>query len=327
MLSFLHNGSGSCIEVEQAGSGVGVVSIQSGSSAAGLFTQNGGGTNCAFFVGGTTACITAQGDGTGCGGLFQSGTTAGANGVEISMANTSGFGLYSNTGGAALAAARAVRALATGDGIGIEATGVDSAGGRFSASGAAGVAIYCPGKASDPTNVFDGRLDWNTTTRSFVVSDQNDIAYRDVWTSRGGAVLGAATGGTGNTAGTVVWVTVATLALTGSNAPKRASTTITLRAAFTPRQTVGGSANTISFQIYDATAVANVLTRSGTGTGAGAGVYFVDTSTNWQPTVYVEVQYTIPVAGNRTFELQVRATSANGWAVRDASLVPFGAFV
>lgn len=314
--------------VDHAGSGRGAVITHTGASGIALrVTGNTGDAAIEASAAGNQSAIIGTGAGTGIGVIGVSSATAGSVGVYGVLSNNTGAGVYGITSGGAGTSATAVLGEGLASGAAVRGTGTNYAGGVFSSTNAAGVALYFPGKAADPTNVFDGRLDFNTTTRTLVLSDSSDIAYRDVWTSRGGAVFGAATGGTGSTAGTVNWITVATLNLTGSNAPKRGTTRITLRASLSPRQLVAGAANTLSVQIVDTTAPATVVSRSGIGTGATAGYYYADTTTAWQPPVYIEVEYIIPSAGNRSFELQIRATSATNWTVRDAALVPFGTWV
>lgn len=319
--------SGVLIDLEHAGTGACIDARQTNADLVASFTQSGTGTLALSVAGGTTAAIICQGDGTGAGLRALSGTTAGANGVTASCSNNSGFGLSATTSAGATSSSRGVRAIGLNNGVGIEATAVSGEGGRFSASGASGAALYLPGKASNPTNTFDGRMDWNTTARALAVSDQDDNDYRYVWTSLGGLALGQTTGNSATTAGGAAWVLAATLNLTGSNAPKRASRTLVLRFTCMSRSILGvGVANTLNVRIRDTTAAVTIITRAGAGAGAAAGYYIppAPAAFDWTTAVVLDVAYTIPSAGDRTFVVEIQTGGANNIQVRDAALIPFG---
>lgn len=304
-----------CVEVTQSGSGRGVL-VNGGTGEAAIEAYGSGNQPAVYGIG----------SGSGPGVIGQSSGSANSVGVYGVAATATSIGVYGQTTGGAGTTSAAVRGDGLGSGYGVNASAVNGAALTASASNAFGVAFYLPGKASDPTNVFDGRMDFNTTTRTWVISDASDAAFRDVWSSRGGIVLGATTGGTlGSTAGAVNWQNAVSITLSGSNAPKRASRTITLRFGFTPRS-IAGIADTLSVRLRDTTAGVDVFLRSGIGLGATAGIYLAGAVTAWQAPAFFEVSYTIPATGNRTFTLDFRSTGAGEFAIRDASIVPFGSF-
>lgn len=317
--------------VDHAGSGRGAVITHTGASGVALrVTGNTGDAAIEASAAGNQSAVIATAAGTGVGVIGVSSATAGSVGVYGVLANNTGAGVYGITGGGAGTSATGVLGEGLASGAAVRGTGTNYAGGVFSSTNAAGVALYFPGKATDPTNVFDGRLDFNTTTRTLVLSDSSDSAYRDVWTSRGGLAIGATTGDSATTLGGVAWVTLCTLNLTGSNAPHRGGVTLALRFMGTARSVAGaGVANTLNIRIRDTTAGATLVTYAGAGAGAGAGFYLpaAPATFDWTTTIGFDVSYTIPSAGNRTFVAEIQTATANNIQVGRASLVPFGCYV
>lgn len=326
MTGTLVGGAGVYVLADGASSAHGIIVTQNGSGRGVLVTGGTGEAAIEANSAGNQPAIYGIGSGTGPGVIGQSSATGGSVGVYGVSGSATSFGVYGITTGGATTASSAVRAAGLGDGYGVNASSINGAAITGAGLNAYAVALYLPGKASDPTNVFDGRMDYNTTTRTWVVSDVTDVAYRDVWTSRGGIVLGAATLGTlATTVGAVNWQNAQTLTLSGSNAPKRSGRTITLRFGFTPRA-IGGIPDTISVRLRDTTAGADVFLRSGVGLGATAGIYLAGAVTAWQAPAFFEVAYTVPATGSRTFTLDFRSTGGSEFAVRDASIVVHGAF-
>lgn len=317
--------------IDHAGTGRGAVITHAGTSGVALrVSGNSGDAAIEASSSGNQSAIIGTGSGLGIGVIGVSSGTAGSVGVYGVLGNNTGVGVYGITPVGATTAASALFGEAFGNGAGVRGTGATHAGGVFSSTNAAGVALYLPGKAADPTNVFDGRADYNTTTRTWVVSDSTDIAYRDVWTSRGGAVLGQTSGDSATTAGGAAWITLSTLNLTGSNAPHRAGVTLVLRFMGTARSVAGaGATNTLNVRIRDTTAGATLVTYAGAGGGAGAGFYMPATPAtfDWTTTIGFDVSYSIPAAGNRTFVVEIQTGAANNIQVGRASLIPFGCFV
>lgn len=319
--------------VDHAGTGRGAIITHTGASGIALrVSGNTGDAAIEASAAGNQSAIIANAAGTGVGVIGVSSATLGSVGVYGVLANNTGAGVYGITGGGAGTTATGVLGEGLASGAAVRGTGTNHAGGVFSSTNAAGVALFFPGKASDPTNVFDGRLDFNTTTRTLVLSDSSDIAYRDVWTSRGGLAIGATTGDSATTLGGAVWVTLCTLTLAGSNAPHRGGVTIVLRFMGTARSVAGaGVANTLNIRIRD-TAIplpSTIVTYLGAGAGAGAGFYLppAPATFDWTTTIGFDVSYTIPSAGNRTFVAEIQTATANNIQVGRASLLPFGCFV
>lgn len=310
-----------CVEVTQSGSGRGVL-VTGGTGEAAIEAYGSGNQPAVYGIG----------SGTGPGVIGQSSATGGSVGVYGVSGSATSFGVYGITTGGATTASAAVRGEGLASGSGVQATAVSGAAVSASASNNAGTAFYLPGKAVDPTTTFDGRMDFNTTTATWVVSNASDGAYRDLWSSRGGLVIGATTGDSATTAGGAAWITLCTLALTGSNAPRRGSVTVVLRFCGTARSTAGvGATNTLNIRIRD-TAIAlpaTIVTYAGAGAGAGAGFFLPATPAtfDWTTTIAFDVAYTIPSAGNRTFVAEIQTATANNIQVGRASLIPFGCYV
>lgn len=313
--------AGTCISATTAGTGF-----------AGFFTSSGipnQGAVVSVTCSGPSTTIGLSGLGSGNGaGLQGTGNgTSSANGVEGFLLNGTGAGVFGKTAPGATVASRGVKGQAQAAGDAIEAVvTVGSTGNalRLSAAPLTSTAIYVPGKAGDPSNTFNGRMDFNATTATWVHSDQDAANYRDFWSSRGGIAIGRSTGlqvVTNNSS--VTWVVASTLTLTGQDAPHRAGVYINLRFTCDAR-TIIAALNTLDVRIRDTTAGVTVMDRSGVGAGATDGYKLATVTTEWQRGVAVDVDYLIPAAGDRTFVVEVKTATANGIQVRDPKLVPFG---
>lgn len=241
--------------------------------------------------------------------------------------NTTGNAVRAQTNALATAQSRAVRAEALGSATGVEGIAASGFGGQFSATNAAGAALNIPGRPADPGNAFDGRRDFNTTSRTHIVGDSVGGFWRDEWTSRGGLTIGAGTGGTVTSNG--AWVTAVTLQLLDTDAPRRGGRQVVL--CFTcDARTLGAVPNTVNVRIFDATDD-NVnpipgAVRSGVGVGPTAGFALPGVSTGWERTIVWNFVYTVPAAGDRTFRVEVQTATATSIQVRDGHLHPYGQF-
>lgn len=256
--------------------------------------------------------------------LGESGQVSG-NAIRGNLRNNLGFALHGVTPASSTSTARAVRAQAAGDATGIESTSVSGPALQLQATNLAAPALVIVGKTADLTVPFDARLDFNTTTRTWITGDAVGGECRDFWTSRGGSVIGAGINNSTiilNSAG--VWTTGAQLVLTGTNAPRRGGRTIALRFSCTFRS-FGNNAS-LSVRIRDANIALPggvIITRNGAGSGSGSGYFVTGATADWSGTVVLDVEYTVPAAGDRTFVGEVTISGANSVAVRDCSLVPF----
>lgn len=312
-----HEGSGQAISVTHLGT-------PSGGSAV-TITANGPGVTRGLDVVGTGAGESLR---------VRSTSAPTGNGIFADMLNTTGFALRARTTGGSTTASRALRAEARGAATAIEATSDTGDGVRAQATGSGGASLYLPGRATDPTNTFNGRKDFNTTTKTWVSSDQDASNYRDDWSSRGGLVVGADDSGVVTNNSSVTYVAACTLVLTGQDAPHRNGSVIVLSFTCGARSTVNSGSNTIDVQIYDVTAGAPVVTNSGVGTSSTSGYRLpgiewtggVAVAQNyWADNIVLEVKYTVPLAGDRTFEARFKTATANGVQVRNAMLKPYGA--
>lgn len=310
-LEVTHAGAGQCINVSHFGTPI--------VGAAVLVNCSGPGS---------TTGVEATGSGAGA-GLRGYGSGFGTgNGVEGTLFNTIGVGVAGLSSSSATSASRGVRGWGRNLAAGVEAltTGTGPAL-LVTAVAASSTAIYVPGKSGDPTNTFNGRLDYNTVTETWVVSDQNAANYRDIWTSRGGLTIGGGTGGTVTSNGG--WVTAVILSLTGTDAPRRGGRQVWL--VFTcDARSFAATPNTVNVRIFDVTND-NVnpipgATRSGAGVGPTAGFALPGASTGWERTIHWAYLYTIPAAGDRVFRVEVQTATANSIQVRDGSLYPIGQF-
>lgn len=286
-------------------------------------------------TGGTGQSVSTFGSGSGAGLRSLSGLTSGANSINAVMGNTTGFGVYSQTSGSATNASRAVRAQAFNQGIAVDATAVSNDAVLATVSGSSGSSVHIIGRASDSTSTSGGRIDYNTTTNTYTLSDPTGAEQRDAWSSRGGCTVGFGSAGVVlSNNNNAVYTTAATLALTNANAPRRAGRTILLRFSFSVRSP-GGLANILDVRIRDTTDNVTILANVGAGTASNAGYLIpaikwdagtgVPASTQeWGLPQFVEVSYTVPAAGDRTFVAEFKTNTANSIAMRNPLLVPFG---
>lgn len=315
--------SGICFVIEHAGTASAMRIIHSGSP----------GSNGALYVeatSGNSRAIHARGNGTGRAFYGQSGTSASAVAYEAFLNANDGTGFYCQTPLASTSAARAMRAEARGSARGLEATAVSGDAISANATGTGGAALYFIGRATDPTNTFNGRVDYNTTSKTLVIADQDAANYRDAWASRGGLIVGADVDNIATNNNSAVYTQACALVLTGQSAPHRASSVMLLRFECEARTTIGG-VNTVDVLIEDAdtpgvgpSGGTIIEQRSGVGILSTSGYLLSVATTSWQRSIVLTVQYTVPSAGDRTFYAYVKTATANGIQVRDAALVPYG---
>lgn len=249
-----------------------------------------------------------------------------------------GFTVHATTGAASLVGARAGLFAATGEATGVEASAIGNAGGgnpnaairtTMQAGVFAGSELHLTGRAGDSTSTSAGRINHNTVTGTVTISDVSVGEQKDLHASRGGLVLGpGTTNGLVTSNSAAVWSLGATLTLTGLNAPRRAGVRVTLLAYLEARSPAGIANGIVDVAIFDETddPVVPKLQRTGGGFGLGAGYLLAEATTSWQRAVALPFQYTIPAAGDRTFSLKFKTSTANSVQARDLSLVPIGAY-
>lgn len=309
-----HDGSGSAITVAHLGTPLGGSAVS--------ISANGPGVARGLDV---------IGAGAGESIRVRSSTAPAGNGIFADLINTTGFAVRARTPGGATNTARAVRAEARGAATAIEATSDAGDAVRAQCTGIGGAALYVPGRATDPTATFNGRADFNTATKTWVHSDQDASNYRDFWSSRGGIVVGASADNFVTNNNSAIYSLACALTLVGQDAPHRANSIIVLRFECESRTTVG-VVNTVDVLLEDADTPGGgpaggtiIKQRAGVGTLSTSGYLLSVATTSWQRPIVLTARYTVPVAGDRTFNAYVKTATANGIQVRDAALVPYGA--
>lgn len=316
------------IRVNNAGTDAGIVSVATGNGFAGSFTSSGGASSALNVSGGAQQAISATGSGAGAGIRAQSGGTADADGIVVTMGNTSGNALQATTAAGALDTSRALLATATGAAIAIEAI----AAGNFpltlqgdSTSPTFGE-LHFSGQNADPTNVFDGAMMWHNGQRQLKMSDALDGTFRGVWTSVGGRCHGYQANQVVQT--TPGWNVVATADMVDSNAPKVAGRQVLLRFTCEVRNVAAGSPNVLNVRFCSpaGVAIAGSTRQGGPSIVSNTGFVMADTSQNWQRCITYTFAYTIPAAGDRTITAEVASNTAVQIVVRDACIVVEGEF-
>ena len=310
-----YNGVGRGVRISNTGPNVQAVLIDSNASttAVGLEVQ----------VGGASAAIQAR-----------SGPLAGP-AVRAFLVNPSGAAVHGTAGGTSGAAARAGLFAATAAGTGVEASAVGNVAQNaalrltMQAGVFPGSELAFTGRGGDSTTTSGGRLNYNTVTGTLTLSDPAAAEQKDLWASRGGATLGC---GANNSAtitnnNAAVFTTCATLNLVNMNAPRRAGVKVVLRfTCSVGRTTFANSTGVLDLQLTDVTAGAVILQRSGAGQLIGSGYLLTYNNTGWQRNISLDFEYTIPLAGDRTFTMGFRTNTTDGVIIRDPVLVPLGSY-
>ena len=246
-----------------------------------------------------------------------------------------GYAVHATTGAASVAAARAGLFAASGAGTGLEASAIGNVAANaalrltMQAGVFSGSELVFTGRSADSTSTGAGRMNLNSATGTITISDVFVGEQKDAHASRGGLTMGPGT----NTAtvfnnNTVLYTQATQLTLTGLNAPRRDSVKVTLRFSCEARSPAGQANGIIDVQIFDVTSGVTVITRAGAGVGLGAGYALPAAVAGWQRSIVLAVEYTIPVAGagDRTFTASIKTSTGFSVEVRDASLIPHGAY-
>lgn len=332
---------GSAILVDYDGVNDAVVVNATGDGRAATFdgsTSTGAGS-VVHIEGSSTTIATLNVLGSGAAGAQSinaiSSSVAGTGGMRATLGNNTGIGITGQTAAGGLAASRGMYARAFNQATGLEATASSGDAILASVTGTTGSAIHILGRAADSTSTNGGRIDYNTATNTITISDPAGAEQRDAWTSRGGSVIGSDSGGVLTNNNSALYTVACLLNLQGTNAPRRAGRKVLLRFSFSARST-NSTGVTFDVRVFDQTAGVVVLENAGAGNGGTAGYVLPATTwngmtnvanvtTGWCFPVFIEVEYTIPVAGDRIFRAEFKTTnSANGVQIRNPILVPFG---
>lgn len=138
-----------------------------------------------------------------------------------------------------------------------------------------------------------------------------DGAFRWFWSSKGGYVYGASYNQNAQSTSNVNYTTVATVSLSGANAPKVSGELIRARATIRFRCNTAGTPTGVDVRIRDTTSGVDVIEYATAGFATTSGFYLAAVTVNWETsTVTIEKDYTLPASGNRTFTLDIRRQGA-----------------
>lgn len=312
-----YNGIGRAARIVNTGPNVECLNIDSNASTTAMGIR--------VEVGGPTPAIQAR-----------SGPNSGS-AVRAFLFNNVGAAVHATTPGTAVSGARAVLAAASGGASGVEAAAVGDPVAqnqalllRMQAGTLAGSELTFLGRAGDSTSIGSGRINFNTVTGTFTVSDVGAGEQKDLWQSRGGSVVGGSANNsaalTNNNA--ALYTECNQLTLENLAAPRRAGVRVMLRFTCEVRSPNGNANGGIDVRLTDETVAPEfvIAERSGAGNLVNSNYLVPVATTRWQRTIVLDFRYTIPAAGNRTFKAWFRSNTADPVAIRDYTLVPFGAF-
>jgi hypothetical protein len=260
---------------------------------------------------------TAPTDGNGVEG---DGGANGTAGVVGRAGGTGNFGVYGISGASGTTSAGGVYGVGQGDAPGIRSNAADGHGvvAQSDTTSPARSALHIVPQSADPTTLADGNVWMSSTFTDFRY--RINATTRSVWGTPGGQIWGAQTGQTGTNNSAGVYTTLCTVTLSGSGSPLRTGDVmITASAEF---GAIGGTIhNDIDIRLRDDTASATVWQQTILHPAAVAGSTY---DRPWS----IQVRYTLPLVGSRTFYLQFARIGAGGAGIqaRDASLVVSGIY-
>ena len=328
--------AGTCIAVTHAGSGLAVSITATGTATALEVTGSSSSARGATFTGGTTSSILATGVGAALGGDFVSGATAGAGALRATTANNTGTAIQGAVPITATSAARAFYASVGGAAVAAEL--VAAANHALILTGDTTAPTYGALKISEcnavPSSPLDEQIAIVRQTvgvapqvmHSCLVDFPTTSGWRGMLSTTGGSALGQAyTAGPTTASWVGAWYSVLSVTASAGNAPKLAGGQILLRITFSWRVTPIASDATLGVRIIDFTAdpgaASPVFQRAGIGSGASSG-YLMPTITtsNWSVPMTIFCPVTVPLAGSRTWRLDIQTAGPGQVTVRDISL-------
>ncbi len=325
------------------GGGAGINATGGDSQPGGFFTGGSNGGNGVYAQGLDTGHgVVGYGGEAGNGGEFHAGNngTAGVlgdgnatgNGVDGTGGSASGYGVRGVPGNADSAGVYArSHGSGTTSGAGLFADGINNANAIYAQAANGYCLVMLPDLTSparaamrmipqgaDPTTLEEGGV-WFNSARSDLRIRVNSQT-KTVHASPGGLAFAQDTGESNTNNNSAAWTTLASVTLTGQYQPQSSGGTVVISACAEFGATGGTLHTTFDVQIYDNTAAAVVWSRTIDHPASAASVY----DRPWS----VQVDYTLPSTGNRTFYLQFRRIGAGGTGIsaRDASLVVTGIY-
>jgi len=277
-------------------------------------------------VGGNAGGALMDGIGTGAGAYVRGGDSAGAYALQALARNSTAQGaVFAQTHSTATTASRAGYFQGRDSAAGLEAVSAGYYAAILTPKNAAPTygALRMLPQAVAPTQAFDGDLTCITSpVNGWAQGNNTEGIYHPLWASRGGYVYGAQYNQ--NAQSTGAYATVCTVTLAIPRAPKVAGEPIRCRATLRFRCNAAGTPTGVNVRIRDTTAGVNVIEYTGAGFATTNGFYLAATTVNWESsTVTIEMDYTPPATGARTFTLDIQRQGAIT-VTGQGSLVIFG---
>lgn len=332
-INVAHTGSGDGLAVDvSGGSGKGVVitgnastnaaEITAGAGQVGLLLTGAAGASYAMVLGasgGNCGGASIQGTGAGWGLLVNSGSTAGSYGIVAVAQNTTSNAIYASS---ANNGAPAILAEGNGSAAGLMATSAASYAIILApdTSTPAYPAVYCDPQGANPSNVVDGTLTYNGTTKQWITGSATDSAYRGIHSSLSGYVYGANHSTPTTNASTAFYTTLCTVTLTAQNAPRVVGSKVNLRVSMRVGNS-SGSALYCDVQVRATTYPATITTRAGSGLLITAGYPVAATTGDYTTHISFDVEHTITTAGAQSFVLEFKRNSGVGNLIAQGSLI------
>lgn len=264
------------------------------------------------------AGVVAQGDGVSAGVVSLGGAIDGS-GLQGTCGGTGGYGVDGRTAASATTAAAGVRGNAVGDGTGVLAQAVDGYGliASSDTSVPARAAVRIVPQNNDPSTALDGDICMQDDDNVTELRLRLEGAWRSAMWRTSGQCYAAGTAAGPVSDSSAVYQTMVSASFGAPLDPKRTGL-VRIRVSGEVGRGTSSDAN-IEIRVRDTTAGADALPARIVELFQAAGTYERDVS--W------EGLYTIPAAGARTFEVQIRRSSGSGTvAMRNALIVIDGVF-
>lgn len=310
------NGGG--IRSSHAGGYYAMEAISTGVIAALNVTATAASTTAAFIAGGLTRALSVT-----------SGSTAGADAIHATTANATGFGVRAFVAAGASSAARGFFTSVTDSAIGAEF--IAAGNHALSITGDTTSPVLGALKITEcnaiPTSILPNQIAIVRQTplvaTQLMESCLEDVGWRGFLSTSGGSALGVGFSAASITAfSSGLWYNALTFSANGGDAPKTAGGSVLMRINLTPRCTVASGVGVLNVQLLDDTAGGSVVfVRSGAGAGASAGYSMpTSTSTGHNLPINIYALIVVPVAGPRTWTLQIGRTGGDTISARDFSV-------
>jgi hypothetical protein len=289
---------------EGAGAGA---TLFGGTTGAGVVST--GGANAGSggaFIGGATGGkgLTATGGGAGAGATITAGATGkglevngGATagvGLDVTVFGTTSDGLQVSTAAGADSATQGIDVTALGDAEGLRANAVDGYCLHLNTTGVKRAPLHMDGQATDPTTQLDGDV-WLNNAAADKLKAYLSGATKYIQTAKQ-TLVSAFEQASGNTGGSMTEVNVGS-AFSFVDIPDVVMDVVLVVTVGFTVTAVGdiGTSDLHTFKITDTTAAADVFSHALSIPHVGSSI---------QNYFKIEVPYTLPAAGARTFQMK-----------------------